>query len=73
MPKFADHIKGATVHRPTVPAPLAALLASADLTAPLAGAKLDLDRLDAKLAAKGLNIGQRLTLKAAMRQGGMLG
>jgi hypothetical protein len=50
--------------------PLDALLASAGIAAPPAGQKLDLDRLDAKLA--GESIGRRLEIKSALRQAGML-
>jgi hypothetical protein len=88
--KFADHVKGATVHRidvvsrtksgaitetplnpvQHVPAPLAKLLTAAGIVAPVAGTKLDLDRLDDKLA--GQPIGRRLEIKAALRGAGML-
>jgi hypothetical protein len=53
-----------------VPAPLAALLASADIVAPVAGRTLDIETLDAKMA--GLPIERRLEIKSAMRQAGML-
>jgi hypothetical protein len=69
--KISDHVKGATVHRPYVAPALAKLLAAADLTAPVAGAKIDIDSLDAKLA--GLPVGQRLEIKCALRGAGMIG
>jgi hypothetical protein len=70
MHKFLDHVSGVSTLRQHVPAPLAKLLAAADLTAPVAGIKLDLDKLDNKLA--GQPIGRRLEIKAALHAAGML-
>jgi hypothetical protein len=67
---FSEHVRGATTIRPTVPAPLAKLLASAGVTAPVAGTKLDIAQLDAKLA--GESIERRLEIKAALRGAGMV-
>jgi hypothetical protein len=64
------HIRGATTIRSHVPAPLAKLLASAGVIAPVAGTKLDIAQLDDKLA--GQPIGRRLEIKAALRGAGML-
>jgi hypothetical protein len=67
--RVSDHIRGATTLRPHVPTPLDRMLAAVDITAPVAG-KIDLERLDAKLA--GESIGRRLEIKCALRSAGML-
>jgi hypothetical protein len=64
------HIRGGTTNRPHVPAPLAALLASANVTAPPAGQTLRLADLDDKLS--GESIARRLEIKCALRGAAML-
>jgi hypothetical protein len=57
----------ATEKRPT---PLDRMLAAADVTAPPAGTKLNIEALNAKLSGK--SIARRLEIKCALRSAGML-
>jgi hypothetical protein len=70
MFKVFDHVHGATTFSSRVSAPLAKLLASADLVAPPTDMKFDIKVLDAKLA--GLPLDQRFKIKSALSQAGML-
>lgn len=70
------HADGSVSVEPFTPEPLppklSALMATADVRRPGYGRKLDLANLDAKLSNRNLSIDQRLELKAALRQAGML-